>query len=208
METWKDKILSVAPGDICFLTTATTGLSKTEDKLLGVSLCKYNPRHETGQTLQLLHMVPRELILKGECFHHISESLVQEKGLCTEDLRKQLQDFTQDCTIFSYNPEFQAAFLNPVLNSVLPIYDLLLILRGAEARMVWDTEELESLISISKVFRKVVGKVPSLKQFCKLNRIEETPPCSMLPMTYFCAVLTSLWEKLDQIYVSEQAKLF
>ena len=206
METWKDRILSVVPGDFCFLTTDTTGLSKSEDKLLGVSMCRYN-RNETGQNMQLLHTVSREMILKGEQFHHISEALVQEKGLCTEDLRTQFQGFTQGCTVFSYNPEFQSAFLNPVLNSVIPIYDLPLILRGAEARMVWDTEEIESLNSISKVFRKVVGKVPSLKQLCKLNGIEETPPCSMLPMTYFCAVLTSLWEKLDQIYVSEQADL-
>lgn len=206
METWKDRILSVVPGDICFLTTATTGLSKSEDKLLGVSMCRYN-RDETGQNMQLLHTVPREMILKGEQFHHISEALVQEKGLCTEDLRTQLQEFTQDCTVFSYNPEFQSAFLNPVLNSVIPIYDLPLFLRGAEARMVWDTEELESLNSISKVFRKVVGKVPSLKQLCKLYRIEPTPPFDMLPMTYFCAVLASLWERLDQLYVSEQADL-
>lgn len=206
METWKDRILSVVPGDICFLSTATTGLDKHADRLLGVSLCRYN-RNETGQNLQLLHTAPRELILKGERFHHISESLVQEKGLCTEDLRKQLQEFTQDCTVFSYNPEFQSVFLNPVLNNTLPIYDLPLILRGAEARLVWDVEELESLESISKLFRKVVGKVPSLKQLCKLNRIEPDPPFDILPMTYFCAVLSALWEKLDQIYVTEQMNL-
>lgn len=206
-ETWKDLILSAAPGDICFLATATTGLNPGLDKLLGVSLCRYRPQDEAGQTLQLIHNVDRLLLLKGERYHKISESLMQSDGIDTQDLSDRFDEFTQGCTFLSYNPEFQEKFLNAVLRNPVHIYDLPLLLRGAETRMVWDREELASLDEITKTFSKVIGKVPSMKQLLRLNNMIADPPFGILPMTYFCAALSGLWEKFDLIPLAVQESL-
>ncbi len=198
MITWGEHLDNIeVKKPIVVFSTATTGVSNTSE----VICLSYAKIDEKGDILKgsIYNTVNREDFLMAQKYHRISEAYLNAVQLPTEDFISQVENVLKG-TLVSYNSKFQIKMLQTLFKQsdikIPTIYDLPLLLKGAEAHLKHYEEEIDSLYNITGTFKEQIGPAPSLKIICKNRDIVEIPPLDVFPSDYNVDCLIMLWRKL------------
>lgn len=193
-------------GPVTLVATATNGLDPRKDQLLAIALKAIALDGTEISNDLLIRTLDRGTILKSSEYHKISFDMATRLGRADEEIKEALKETTDTGLFFTYNPNFQSQFLDPFVQ-VQHMYDLPLLLKGAEMQLFLDTTEVSTLADLEKLFRKLLGKPPSLKNMCKFRDISEHPPFDVLPVVYGTDLLHSLWNLLINSKIRIQEEL-
>lgn len=193
---------SLVHGQVTLLAAATTGLKPLEDKLLAVSVVKLE---QNGVDVKEARTVVRridddELLLKSSDIHGISRERMMEDGLTDEELPSALESLLGvEGPVFTYNPDFLAAFLEPVLPSFLKtrLYSLPLLVKGAEMRQGLSEDKIKTLEDLESLYP---GRAPGFKRLIEQIGVSVSDPL-LLPVESNCQALYALWSRLSEIPV-------
>ena len=199
--TWQDEITRRAHKPVVLLATATNGLKPRYNEILAVSTLVLGP--EPVRTT-LFRKVPREVLFQAQDYHKISEQQMLADGLDNVEFRHRFLDIVEKGTVFTFNPDFQQSFLVPLVADGTPfLYDLPLLLKGAEAELGMRETQSNTIEDIFKQLYKILGKAPGLKAMCERRGLDPEAPTSVLPADYAVDCLYAFWKLLANYpYVS------
>lgn len=207
MTTFRELLVEKSKQPIRLLSTATTGLSPVEDELLAVSvitLTKDGSKRASNQTL-IRKTTSDEKLLKSQEYHGITREKIMIDGMSDELFTQSLAQLVTG-EVFTYNPAFQAAFLQPYMghDNETYLHNLPQLVKAAEMRSVMLEKEIKHISDIEKRYD---GKVPGFKRLCDQYEVFCANP-ALLPCEVSCLQLQWFWNHLDTIPALVQLELF
>lgn len=197
---WKTLLEGLIDTPVCFCATATTGIKPATDKLLAFATL------ESGVQRLLIRRLDHDSVLQSLEYTDITEEQVLSEGLDEEDFIDAVQEALKGKTLFTYRPSFHMGFLENTLNELPPrMYDLPLLLRAAESRMVLGTKDSDRLAELEDRLYDMVGKPPGFKKMCSLRGLDFE--IGELPIIQSVHHLQSLWGLLLELPISVQPLL-
>ena len=169
-----------------------------------ITLTADGSKKTSNQTL-IRKTVNDEKLLKSQEYHGITRERMLIDGMSDELFTQSLADLLSG-EVFTYNPAFQAVFLQPYMGDACQTYlhNLPQLVKAAEMRSVMPEKEIKH---VSDIERRYDGKVPGFKRLCEQYEVFCASP-ALLPCEISCLQLQWFWNHLDTIPALVQLELF
>lgn len=152
------------------LTTATTGLSPEHDEIIavrmnGVSMYRQN--------------VEADKLLASQEYHKIDAQRLMQYGVPDEDFKEALNNLLGNKIVVSYNPSFQVSFLEPFMEDIPVIWDVVSLYKGAKSGIC--VEECDDVLDYLAALQKLATGRKGFKAFCEALGLTAVDP-ALLPL--------------------------
>jgi len=155
---------------IILLCTATTGLKPQEGaKCIGVWYRIVNTRDSESTQDCLIRQLTDEELSHGAEYHKVTPEFVRLHAIDKEAFRRRCVELFSSATLLTYNPKFQSQWIPEAVGH---LFDLPLLLKGADMRICMPPEALDSLRSVEALFSTMTFS-PKIQETMRWHGITE-----------------------------------